>query len=91
MAFDSGNELARFIDSVIDKLRASRQEEAANLLQNLQTSVFTTSSEWLMELGGAIRCIQHRYSPSRDINEDLERMMDAVVGAWPSFRKIRSR
>jgi len=51
----SPDDVRKLIDTVIEKLESGQQHDAADKLKAIQTTAFTTSSEWLGELGLAIR------------------------------------
>ena len=83
--FESPEELLAFIARVGDKLMASGQSESAAVLSDLQTVAFTSSSEWLGELGRAVRQIERESSIDADISHDFARIMREVNRVWPSL------
>ncbi len=73
--------LYAFINELIIKLQA--QKLNAKPLQDVQATVFTTSAEWLGELGKAVREVQKQKIKDETIAADLSKVMDAVHAAWP--------
>lgn len=73
--------LYTLITELIIKLQA--QKLNAKPLQDVQATVFTTSSEWLGELGKAVREVQKQKIKDEAIASDLSKVMDAVHAAWP--------
>ncbi len=84
-AFESPSELNQFVGEVIQKLHRAELDEAAKILEDWRSNVYTTSSEWLGELGLAIRKIQKQYEIDQSTNVDLEWLLEAVHKAWPSI------
>jgi ribosome-associated translation inhibitor RaiA len=73
--------LYALINELIVKLQA--QKLNAKPLQDVQTAAFTTSSEWLGELGKAVREVQKQKIKDETITSRLSQIMDAVHAAWP--------
>jgi hypothetical protein len=84
-AFESPDELNQFAGEVIQKLHRAELYDAAKILEDWRSNVYTTSSEWLGELGLAIRKIQKQNEIDQSLNLDLERLLCAVHRAWPSI------
>ncbi len=70
-----------FINETIIKLQSYNLN--AKPLQDIQASAFTTSSEWLGELGLAVREVQKQKIRDETITEALSKIMDEVYAAWP--------
>ena len=85
MDFASPSEIYEFIRALVGRLRSAGFVPPADTLQKVQTSAFTTSSEWLGELGLAIRAIQSDSPVTAALNADLERVMAVVKGAYPDI------
>ena len=81
--FDSPEALRLFVVATEQELRASGLTHAATLLQEVQATAYTTSSEWLGELGTAVRRIQAQFRLPPEIGQRLQRVMTAVHQAWP--------
>ena len=59
--------------------------EAAERLRVVATIAYTTGSEWLGDLGLAVRDVQKKHQVAPAIQEKLERVMSAVHVAWPKM------
>lgn len=81
--FNSPDEVYVFINHVIAELQAHGID--AKPLQEVQTTAYTTSSEWLGDLGVAITKIQKQKIRNKDIMADLERLLDLVHKVWPKI------
>jgi hypothetical protein len=84
MKFNSPDELHQFVTAVRRELGESRLPEAARRLANVQATVFTTSSEWLGELGAAVTQIRAEMEIPPALDNKLEIILTAVREAWPS-------
>jgi len=73
--------LYAFLNELIIKLQA--QKLNAKPLQDVQTTAFTSSSEWLGELGKAVREVQKQKIKDKTIAADLSKIINAVHAAWP--------
>jgi neutral trehalase len=82
--FPDASTLSRFIGRVAQQLRADGALDAAEQLEAIRTSGWTTSSEWLGELGQTIRTIEtHEVSPS--VRKGFRRILEAVHVVWPKL------
>jgi hypothetical protein len=75
------DDLYKFINRVILELEALKVD--AEPLRDIQSIAFTTSSEWLGELGRAVRAIQKQKIKDPKVASSLSTIMDAVHKAWP--------
>ena len=80
----SSDELADFVRHVSQALDQLGHSDAARELADTNIA-WTTSSEWLGELGLAVRKIQGLATFPDDIAAGLERIMGAVHVAWPDL------
>jgi hypothetical protein len=85
MRFNSPGELDQFVTVVRRELDESRLPDAARLLATVQATAFTTSSEWLGELGAAVTQIREETEIPPTLDDKLEIIMQAVRRAWPSI------
>lgn len=85
MDFASPSDVYEFIRALIGSLRSAGFGPAADSLEEIQRTAFTTSSEWLGELGLTIRAIQRDSPVTAQLNADLERVMAVVKGAYPDI------
>jgi hypothetical protein len=87
MRFKSPGELDQFVTVVRRELDESRLPDAARLLATVQETAFTTSSEWLGELGAAVTSDPRGDGDTTKLDDKLEIIMQAVRRAWPAFRQ----
>jgi hypothetical protein len=83
--FESPEELDQCVVQVIQKLNGAEQHDAAKVLEDWRSTAYTTSSEWLGDLGIAIRKIQKQHKIDKRINTDLRRLLREVHRIWPSI------
>ncbi len=81
--FQSPEELDQFAVQVIRKLHDAGLHDAAKLLEDWRLTAYTTSSEYLGELGLTIRKIQKQSKVDKLIDADLQRLLGAVHTVWP--------
>ena len=81
--FTSPDELYQYIAQTIAMLIDLDLSHAAKLLNNVQNTSYTTGSEWLGELGTAIRAIEAEFSLPEDIQGRLDTIMTEVNKTWP--------
>lgn len=81
--FQSPEELDQFAGQVAQKLHQARLHDAAKLLEDWHTTGYVSSSEWLGDMGLAIRKIQKQYKIDKGIDADLQRLLGAVHTVWP--------
>ena len=80
--FEFPDDLYQFVDKVIQKLRQAGQEDAAKVLADWHSTAYTTGSEWLGDLGLAIRKIQKQGKIDKSIKADLERLLREIHKTW---------
>ena len=85
MMLKSPGDLHSFIESVMRKLDACGLARAARVLEKIQITAYTTSSEWLGELGLAVRTVQQQLAVNKSIDSDLEQIMNEVRKVWPAL------
>jgi hypothetical protein len=83
--FASPSDLNQFVTQVRADLEAAGLGEAAKPFARIQSTAFTTGSEWLGELGLAVREIRGKYAVPKELDLKFERIMDEARRAWPSF------
>jgi hypothetical protein len=81
--FSNPSELRAFVVNLAGELARDGLPEAAERLRAAANFPAGTSSEWLGELGLAVREVQQKHSPPKPIQDALERVMSAVHTAWP--------
>lgn len=83
--FDSPEALSRFVAETEQIMRGLGLTEAATCLNEVQARAYTTSSEWLGELGAAVRRIKAEGRLPRPIRQRLNLVTRAVRQAWPGL------
>jgi hypothetical protein len=58
---------------------------AAEILMNAQGNSYTTGSEWLGELGLAVRAIEVEFSVPADAQVRLNTIIETVKETWPKI------
>jgi hypothetical protein len=81
--FDSPDELYRYVAQTIQIFKDRDLLPAAEMLANVQGNVYATGSEWLGDLGLAVRAIEATYSVPDDVKERLDSIMGVVEDTWP--------
>jgi hypothetical protein len=76
VTFDSPDALERFVTEVRIALEARGFPIAARRLAEVQGSARTTGSEWLGELGAAVKAIRNQ----RDLPVDLRDRLEVILG-----------
>jgi hypothetical protein len=84
-SFDGPDALFALARRVAGDLVRDGRPDAASRLDLANSTGYTTASEWLGELGLAIRDIRKDASLPRDLDRALERIMLAVRSAWPKL------
>ena len=79
----SSSELYQFTDAVIQKLREAGLDP--HPLELVQSTAFTTGSEWLGELGWAVRKIEEHDVQVENLKKDLEAILREVHKVWPNI------
>lgn len=85
MSFDSPDDLNRFVSQVRADFEAAGLQAAAGRLARIQSLAFTTGSEWLGELGIAVKEIRIAAVIAPELDAKLERIMAAVRHRWPTM------
>jgi hypothetical protein len=83
MSFTSPDELNRFVSQLRQELEAAGFREASRRLGRVQGVAFTTGSEWLGELGIAVKGIRGECAVPPELDAKLERVLAAVRRVWP--------
>jgi len=81
MKYRTSDELYKFINQVISELETLQLD--AKPIQDVQKTAFTTSSEWLGELGRAVREVQKQNITNDTVTSHLLEIMHTVHKAWP--------
>lgn len=84
-SFKSPEDLDRFITETRDALGQSGFDDAAAALAEVQSTGYTTRSEWLGEVGATVRRIESQFRLPSEIQERLDRIMVEVRTAWPTL------
>ena len=83
VGFDRPGDLDRFVSEVRADLEAAGLRRAAERLAEIQRTAFTTGSEWLGELGAAVREIRSEGALGPELDAKLKRIMAQVRRIWP--------
>ena len=81
--FSSPEDVHAFIRVLITNLRENGLDASA--LEEVQSTAYTTSSEWLGELGLAVRKVQEQVIKDHSISDRLLRLMRLVHSVWPEL------
>lgn len=79
----TSSELYHFIDSVIGKLREAGIDP--HFLEIVQGTAYATGSEWLGEIGLAVRKVEEQIGHREELKRDLETILGEVRQAWPKI------
>lgn len=83
MALESPEDLDRLVGEVSAELEARGFQSAARRLAGIQGVAFTTGSEWLGELGTAIKQMRDECRLPPALDARLEQIMTEVRRVWP--------
>jgi hypothetical protein len=83
--FASPGDLDQFVTQMRADLDAAGLHGAAQGFARIQRTAFTTGSEWLGELGIAVKEIRKAYAVPAELDVKLERIMAEVRRVWPSL------
>jgi len=83
--FNSPDDLYRYVTQTIQMLKDINVLSAAELLENVHSSSHTTGSEWLGELGLAVRVIEAEFSVPAEVQERFNSIMAVVKETWPKI------
>ena len=79
----TSSELYHFINAVIRKLLEAGLDPSP--LEIIQCTAYSTGTEWLGELGRAVRKVEKQNSIAAELREDLETMLREVHRVWPNI------
>ena len=79
----TATELYHFIDAVIGKFREAGLDPQS--LEIVQGTAYATGSEWLGELGLAVRKVEEQIGHRKELRRDLETILGEVHQAWPNI------
>lgn len=82
--FDSPDALDRFVAEVQAELEGGGFPIAARRLADIRSSAYTTSSEWLGELGAAMKAIRNQRGLSASLKDKVEVILAEARRAWPT-------
>lgn len=82
--FDSPSDFAAFTQSLVQELRARQLGAAADRLERVTSCAYSSRSEWLGDLGLALRDLYAMAIPD-DLRKKLDLVRDEVRIAWPGF------
>jgi hypothetical protein len=85
VTFDSPDALNRFINEVRAELETLGFQRAARRLTAVQETTYTTGSEWLGELGAAIKVIRKDDDLPANLVAKLETIRAQVRRVWPAL------
>jgi hypothetical protein len=77
------SELYHFINAVIERFREAGLDPQS--LEIVQNTAYTTSSEWLGELGLAVRMLEKQIVHREELRTNLETILKEVHRAWPNI------
>jgi hypothetical protein len=84
MTFDSPDALERFVTDVRVALEARGFPIAARRLAEVRSRADTTGSEWLGELGAAVKAVRNQRNLPADLRTKLEAILDELRRAPPT-------
>ena len=84
-AFSSPSELRAFVLKLAEELERAGMPEDSERLRLVATIAYTTGSEWLGDLGLAVREVQKKHHTPPAIQDALGSVMSAVHVAWPKL------
>ena len=87
--FRSKQELYSFVNDVAGKLRQVGEHSAAKMLSTANTVAYTSSSEWLGEIGLAVMEIRSQCRLDRDLEIDCDDIMSEVQRFWPDIERAK--
>ena len=79
-------ELRQLIVAVSQRLDAAGLAAAGQLLRERGCAAYTTSSEWLGEVGRTVQEIAAQYRLPKQVVADLEPIIEHVRQVWPGFK-----
>ena len=82
--FESPAELHAYVRETA-QIMASLGMPAARGLEAVCAQTFTASSEWLGELGAAVRSVESSGDVPLDVQARFDRMMRVVHEVWPTL------
>lgn len=85
--FKSNSDFYHFVNEVASKLRTHSYSKEADILQNANTLAYTTSSEWIGEVGRAVSAISKNLNLKKKFESEFADIMAAVKKVWPDFNK----
>ena len=85
MIIESPDDLNRLIRDVTTELEALGLDGAARRFVDIQGTAFTTGSEWLGELGVAVKKIRKECRIPPALDAKLERIVTEVRRVWPTL------
>jgi hypothetical protein len=77
--------LQQLTDEVIRKLRKAGQD--ARTLENVRATAYTSSSEWLGDLGLAVREIEKQQILDESLKAEMAAILTEVEKTWPEIRR----
>lgn len=83
--FKSPDDLNRFVTETREAMDRSGLGEAAAAMAEVQSTAYTTNSEWLGELGATVRRIESHFRLPSELQERLDQIMTEVHRAWPTL------
>lgn len=84
--FDGAEALSRFVSELHGELERAGWSDAAERLRAVHETAFTTGSEWLGALGGAVSEIRARHALPGDLDAKLAAVAREARRAWPWLR-----
>lgn len=75
-------DLRAHVERLCGEFDKAGQVEASQRLRRVLDTAYTTSSEWLGELGLAAREIQRKHKPDGALNSGLDEVMRHVHKVW---------
>ena len=82
--FESPAELHPYVRETA-QIMAALGMSAARGLEAVSAQAFTTSSEWLGELGASVRNVESSGDVPSDVQDRLDRIMRLVHEVWPKL------
>ncbi len=83
--FKSPDDLYTYVVETVEILHSSGISQAAKSIEDANSTFYTTGSEWLGELGLAVRAVEAEFDIHDEIQDRLRLIMKAVKETWPKM------
>ena len=84
-SFECADDLDRFVAETRKAMAELGLAEAAAAIAEVQSTAYTTRSEWLGDLGATVRRIESQFRLPSQLQSRLDQIMTEVHRAWPTL------